>query len=134
MRPTFRSLLLVAAACTATGCLNPTGASDGGGFFAIIRGTVTRTGGAAVPNARVGVSCVGTSNEPFGFTGDADANGRFDVRVNASTFFAPLEGPSYVCRVLTPLVGLPQAEKSISVRVGTSQTNRPVTEVSLVTP
>jgi hypothetical protein len=74
------------------------------------------------------------SAEPFGFTTDTDASGRFEVNVNALSYFAPLEGPSYVCRVLTPYTGVPQAEKSVSVRVSSSSTSRVVTDVSLVIP
>jgi hypothetical protein len=129
-----QTLVLALSALALAGCLALTMSDTSGAFYGVIRGTVTRTGGAVVPKAPIGVSCVGSTNEPFGFTTDADADGKFEVNVNGLSYFAPLEGPAYVCRVLTPYTGVPQAEKSITVRVGSSRDNRPVTAVSLVTP
>lgn len=123
------------AATLAAGCGSLLTTTDGSGaHYGILRGTVTRAGGAPVANAGVGVSCVGTTNEPFGLTVEADASGRFQTNVNAPSLFPPLPGPSYVCRVLTPYVGAPVAQKSISVTVSRDSRARPVTEVDLVVP
>jgi hypothetical protein len=116
-------------------CGSVTGTTDNSGFlYATLRGTVKRASGAAVPNAAVGVSCVGSANEPFGFTVEANASGVFELSLNAAPLFAPLTGPSYICRVLTPYTGVAQAEKSVTVVVGGDRNARPVTNVELVVP
>lgn len=105
-----------------------------GRLYARLQGTVARANGTPVANARIGVSCVGTSNEPFGLETETNASGAFDTDIYAPSFFAPLSGPSYVCRVLTPITGTPLAEKSITVVVGADFPSRPTTSVSLVVP
>ncbi len=115
-------------------CTMLTTTDGSGAHYGLLRGTVTRASGGVVPNAPVGVSCVGTTSEPFGLTVDADANGRFETNVNAPSLFPPLDGPSYVCRVLTPYVGTPAVEKSITILVSTNSNARPLTEVTLVVP
>ena len=131
MRRTLRLFPLVLLA----GCTSVTGTADNSGFlYATLRGTVTRANGTPVPNVEVGVSCVGASNDPFGFTTDATATGAFEVALNMPSIFSPLEGPSFVCRVLTPVMGLPLAERSVTVVVGSNRNARPVTTVSLVVP
>ena len=131
MRRTLRHIPLVLLA----GCTSLTGTTDNSGFlYATMRGTVTRANGTPVPNVEVGVSCVGANNDPFGFTTDATATGAFEVALNMPSIFSPLEGPSFVCRVLTPVTGLPLAERSVTVVVGSNRNARPVTTVSLVVP
>ncbi|MFN8883250.1 hypothetical protein [Gemmatimonas sp.] len=131
MRRTLRLIPLVLLA----GCTSLTGTTDNSGFlYATLRGTVTRANGTPVPNVEVGVSCVGASNDPVGFTTDATATGAFEVALNMPSIFSPLEGPSFVCRVLTPVTGLPLAERSVTVVVGSNRNARPVTTVSLVVP
>ncbi len=76
----------------------------------------------------------GGQQRPVGFTTDANASGAFEVALNMPSIFSPLEGPSFVCRVLTPVIGLPLAERSITVVVGSNRNARPVTTVSLVVP
>lgn len=134
LRSAYRRLPLLPLALGASACLTPMGMDGGGEHYGRIRGTVTRATGTPVANAPIGVSCVGATNEPFGLTTDADAAGRFDVDVNAPSLFAPLPGPSYVCRVLTPYVGIPQVEKSIVLTVSATIQARPVTELALVVP
>jgi hypothetical protein len=133
-----RFLRLLGAVAVVTGlaaCGSLLTTVDGSGaHYGLLRGTVTRASGAPVANAAVGVSCVGTTNEPFGLTVDADASGKFETNVNAPSIFPPLDGPSYICRVLTPYTGTPLVEKSITVRVSTSVNARPVTDVALVVP
>lgn len=130
----LRFLSLGGAAAALASCMTVTGADSGGGYYGLLRGTVTRASGAPVARAPIGVSCVGTTNEPFGLTVDADANGRFETNLNAPSIFPPLTGPSYVCRVLTPYEGVPQVEKSITLLVSGNSKARPLTEVSLVVP
>jgi hypothetical protein len=114
-------------------CLSVTDSSGGSQeYFARIRGTVTRADGASAARAGVGVSCMGSGEQPFGATGEADANGRFEVDLNIPPVFKPLEGPVYACRVLTPYLGLPQVEKTVVIPVATG--TRPVSEVALVIP
>jgi len=105
-----------------------------GRHYAIIKGTVARANGTPVGNARIGVSCVGTSNEPFGLETTTNASGAFETDLYGPSFFAPLTGPSYICRVLTPVTGVPQAEKSVTVTVSPDFKSRPTTTVSLVVP
>ena len=134
MRRSIR-LLPLAAIAFFPACSSLTSTADNSGYlYATLRGTVTRASGATVPNAGVGVSCVGTTNDPIGFTVDANASGAFELALNVPTVFPPLTGPSYVCRVLTPYAGVSQAEKSITVVVGGDRNARPVTNVSLVLP
>jgi|APMI01.1.fsa_nt_gi hypothetical protein len=128
------STALVALSGALAGCTNLVGVDNSGWMYARLRGTVTRQSGQPVANAAIGISCVGKTAEPFGFTADADASGKFDTELNASDYFAPLDGGTYVCRVLTPYTGTPLVEKSISVPFASSQASRPVTEVSLVVP
>lgn len=130
----LRFLSLGGAAAALASCMTVTTADGSGAFYGLLRGTVTRASGGPVANAPIGVSCVGTTNEPFGLTVDADANGRFETEVNAPSIFTPLTGPSYVCRVLTPYVGVPSVEKSITLLVSDNSKSRPLTEVALVVP
>lgn len=131
----LRLLATCAASLALTACLSVTGTSDNSGYFyATLRGTVTRASGATVPNAPIGVSCTGAANEPFGFTVDANASGAFELRLDAPAIFRPLDGPSYVCRVLTPVIGLPQAQRTVPVVVTSDRNARPVTTVPLVIP
>lgn len=105
-----------------------------GRLYARLQGTVTRANGSTVANARIGVSCVGASNEPFGLETETNTSGAYDTDVYAPNIFAPLSGPSYVCRVLTPVIGIPLAEKSVTIRVGGDFKSRPTTTVNLVVP
>lgn len=131
----WRFLLPGMAVAVVTGCLSVTGTADNSGWrYSRLRGTVARANGTPVANAPIGISCVGASNEPFGYTAEADASGRFDAELNASDVFAPLEGGGYACRVLTPYVGLVQAEKTILVPFSANRNARPVTDVALVVP
>ncbi|MBY0491964.1 MAG: hypothetical protein K2R93_19135 [Gemmatimonadaceae bacterium] len=135
MTRTLRVVALTLGAVALAACGSLLTTVDGSGaHYGLLRGTVTRASGGPVANAAVGVSCVGTTNEPFGLTVDADATGKFQTNVNAPSIFPPLSGPSYTCRVLTPYTGVPLAEKSITILVSTSANARPVTEVSLVVP
>lgn len=127
-------LSATAGALLLTSCLTNTGIDSGGYHYAAISGTVTRANGTVVPNAGVGFSCSGASNEPFGFTTEANSAGVYEAKLNAPSIFAPLDGPSYVCRVLTPYTGVTQAEKTLSIVVSTDEKSRPVTTVSLVVP
>lgn len=102
--------------------------------YALIRGTVLRAGGAPVPNADIGLSCVGSTPDAFGQTVVGDANGRFEIPIAAPAGFQPLEGNTRVCRVLTPITGVPQAEVTVTVRFSGTQSSRPLTEVALVVP
>lgn len=130
----FRVALAAPLALLAA-CGSITSTTDNSGYlYATLRGTVKRANGTAVANAAVGVSCVGTTNEPFGFTVEANASGVFELSLNAAPLFPPLAGPSYICRVLTPYTGVPQAEKSVTVVVGDNLNARPVTNVELVVP
>lgn len=134
MTRTLRFLSLGLAAALVASCSTLTTADGSGAHYGLLRGTVTRASGGPVANAPVGVSCVGSTNEPFGLTVDADATGKFETNVNAPSLFPPLSGPSYVCRVLTPYVGVPSVEKSITLLVSTNSNARPLTEVALVVP
>lgn len=114
-------------------CIGVTNPGDGNQqYFARIRGTVTRVDGASTARAGVGVSCIGSGEQPFGATTEADGNGRFELDLNIPVGFKPLEGLVYACRVLTPYLGLPQAEKTVTVQVGVS--TRPITDVALIIP
>jgi hypothetical protein len=126
-------LLTPLALLAACGSLLETTDSSGR-HYATIKGTVSRSNGTPVANARIGVSCVGTTNEPFGLETESNASGAFETDLYGPSFFAPLTGPSYICRVLTPVTGVPQTEKSISVRVSPDFKTRPTTTVSLVVP
>jgi hypothetical protein len=128
-------LALAAPIALLAACGSITATSDNSGYlYATLRGTVKRASGAAVPNAAVGVSCSGITADPFGFTVEANANGVFELSLNAAPSFPPLAGPSYICRVLTPFTGLAQAEKSVTVIVSGDRNARPVTNVELVVP
>jgi hypothetical protein len=131
LRPVF--LLAPLAFLAACGSLLET-ADSSGRHYATIKGTVTRSNGTPVANARIGVSCVGTSSDPFGLETESNASGAFETDVYGPNFFAPLSGPSYICRVLTPVNGVPQAEKSVTVAVSPDFKSRPTTTVSLVVP
>ncbi len=126
-------LLTPLALLAACGSLLQT-SDTSGRHYALIKGTFTRTHGTPVSSARIGVSCVGTSNEPFGLETETNASGAFETDLYGPSFFAPLSGPSYICRVLTPVNGLPQAEKSVTVTVSPDFKTRPTTTVSLVVP
>ncbi|HEY0929773.1 MAG TPA: hypothetical protein VGE27_07615 [Gemmatimonas sp.] len=128
------ALALALAMPMFAGCMATTdvGNNNGVDYFARISGTVTRADGSPNARAQIGVSCVGSEEVPFGITGEADANGRFALDLNVPRGFRPLEGPLYACRVLTPYLGTPQAEKTVPIQVGTS--TRPVTEITLVIP
>ncbi len=130
----IQTLSAVVGALLLTSCLTNTGLDSGGYHYATISGTVTRANGTAVANAGVGFSCSGASNEPFGFTAEANSAGVYEAKLNAPSIFAPLTGPSYVCRVLTPYTGAVQAEKTLSIVVSPDEKARPVTMVSLVVP
>ena len=135
MTRALRLLTLAVSATALAACGSLLTTVDGSGaHYAVLRGTVTRASGGPVANAAIGVSCVGTTNEPFGLTVDADATGKFETLVNAPSIFPPLPGPSYICRVLTPYTGVPLVEKSITVLVSTNSNARPVTVVALVVP
>jgi hypothetical protein len=125
-----------AVACLAlSACTNVLSVTDtSGAHYATLRGTVTRSNGTPVPNVAIGISCVGSSNEPFGLTADANASGAFEADITAPGFFAPLPGPTYICRVLTPVVGVPQAERSITLTVSADFRSKPVNTVTLVVP
>jgi hypothetical protein len=102
--------------------------------YALIRGTVFRADGTPVRNADIGLSCVGSTPDAFGQTVVGDANGRFEIPIAAPAGFQPLEGNTRVCRVLTPIVGTPQAQVTVTVRFSGSESSRPLTEVALVVP
>jgi hypothetical protein len=71
---------------------------------------------------------------PFGLETETNASGPFDSDVYAPSFFAPLNGPSYLCRVLSAVAGVPLAEKSITMVGGADSPSRPTTKVSLGGP
>lgn len=102
--------------------------------YALIRGSVSRADGTPVPNADIGLSCVGSTPDAFGQTVVGDANGRFEIPIAAPAGFQPLEGNTRVCRVLTPIIGTPQAQVTVTVRFSGSESSRPLTEVALVVP
>ena len=129
----YRVSGVVLLALTSGACLGTTGLDDSNsGFFARIDGTVTQADGTPVSLAQVAATCVGVSDQPFGLTGQANANGRFQLNLNVPTMFQPLEGLVYACRVLSPFQGSPQGEVSVMVPVSTN--GRPVTEVTVVIP
>lgn len=131
----LRSLAIAAATLSLAACTNVLSVTDTSGqHYARLRGTVTKANGTPVANAPIGISCVGSASEPFGLTTDANASGAFEVDVTAPSFFAPLPGPTYVCRVLTPIIGVPQAERSITLTVSTDVRAKPVNTVALVVP
>jgi len=131
MRP--HPALLAAVLVTACGSLVDT-KDTSGRHYAIVRGTVTRASGAPVANAQVGISCVGVASDPFGLTVDANANGAFETDLYAPSAFAPLPGPTYICRVLTPYTGIPHAQRSVTISVSPDFKTRPVNAVSLAVP
>ena len=102
--------------------------------YALIRGTVFRADGTPVQNADIGLSCMGSTPDAFGQTVVGDANGRFEISIRAPAGFQPLEGNTRVCRVLTPIVGAPQAQVTVTVRFSGTESSRPLTEVALVIP
>ncbi len=63
-----------------------------------------------------------------------NANGAFETDVYAPSAFAPLPGPTYICRVLTPYTGIPQAQRSVTISVSPDFKTRPVNAVSLAVP
>ena len=128
------SALILGAALFASACGGLTAVDTSGTLYAHLRGTVTRASGGAVGRVEIGVSCTGKEADPFGFSGDTDVNGRFEMDLNAPSVFEPLEGMLFVCRVLTPVSGTPQAEKAVSVQFSSSRASKPTTEMSLVVP
>ncbi|WP_337171512.1 hypothetical protein [Gemmatimonas aurantiaca] len=116
------------------GCLAVTDVGNNGGYYARMRGSVTRADGTVVPRAPIGISCLGRDAVPFGYTTDTDANGRFDIDLAVSVDFVPLEGGFYLCRVLTPYTGPVQAEKTVPTAFSGSSSSPPTTEVALVIP
>lgn len=130
-----RSFLCLAPLLLLVACDSILTTSDTSGrHYATLRGTVTRTDGTPVANAPIGVSCVGTANEPFGLTTEANTSGAYQTDVFAPSFLAPLPGPTYQCRVLTPYTGSIQAEKSITLSVSTDFDARPTNTVNLTVP
>lgn len=129
-------LLSTAIACVAlSACTNVLSVTDtSGAHYALLRGTVTRADGTPAANAAIGISCVGVEGTPFGLTADANASGAFEADITAPSFFTPLPGPTYVCRVLTPVVGVPLAERSITLTVSSDFRAKPVNTVTLVLP
>ncbi len=131
----LRSALLLSPLALLAACGSLLETTDSSGrHYATIKGTVTRANGTPVAGARIGVSCVGASNEPFGLETESNASGAFETDLYGPSFFTPLTGPSYICRVLTPVNGVPQAEKSVTVTVSPDFKTRPTTTVSLVVP
>lgn len=135
-RSAYLQIVLPAALIVGLGgCSSFLEVSDtSGASYAQLRGTVTRADGTPVANATIGVSCVGSSPDPFGLTTDADGSGRFDLPVTAPAGFTPLEGNTRLCRVLTPLTGAPLASVTVTVPFSGDVSSRPVTQVTLVVP
>lgn len=131
----FFTTLPVALAVALGGCSGFLDVEDNSGAsYAQLRGTVTRANGGSVGQIEIGVSCVGSTPDAFGLTTETDATGRFDLAVTAPGGFAPLEGNTRLCRVLTPLVGTPLAVVTVTVPFSGSAEGRPVTNVTLVLP
>lgn len=129
------TLLLCAATSGMFGCTNFTNLPDtSGALYARISGTVKRADGTAVANATIGMSCLGKKAEPFGQTTQANAAGEFEIPITTPWGFEPLDGLTSVCRVLTPMEGTAQAEKSVTVTYSTTSASRPTTQVELVIP
>ena len=116
------------------GCLAVTDIGNNGGYYARMRGSVTRADGTPVPRAPIGISCLGRDAEPFAYTTDTDATGRFEVDLAVGVEFVPLEGGFYLCRVLTPYTGPVQAEKTVPTAFSGSSSSPPTTEVALDIP
>ncbi len=125
---------LVCTALSLAGCLTSPASDSGGGYYALLRGSVSYANGTAVARAPVGVSCLGSAGEPFGITSDADANGRFEMEVTVSMAFEPLDGGRFMCTVQTPYLTAAAVTRQVSVAVSTTPSNRPVTDVNLVVP
>lgn len=135
MTKRFVPSLVLLAASGIISCTNFTNVADtSGALYARITGTVKRADGSAVPNVTIGISCVGKEGDPFGQTTQANASGDFEVPITSPYGFQPLEGATSVCRVLTPIEGTVQAEKTVTVTYSGSSSNRPVTQVALVIP
>lgn len=105
-----------------------------GASYAQLRGTVTRANGTPVVRTEIGVSCIGSTPDPFALTTETDAAGRFDLAIVAPLGFPPLEGNTRLCRVLTPVTGTPVATVTVTVPFSGAASGRPVTQVTLVLP